>query len=64
MSEYESKASWRDPNWKYVPANKTDVSKTFDRIRREMKAKAQQDVEVKKSSKNLVEFKKQKVGGS
>lgn len=28
------------PNWKYVDANSTDISKTFRRVRERMKAEA------------------------
>ena len=36
-----------DPDFKYIPAAKTDLKKTFARIRRELKeAKAQQDLKV------------------
>lgn len=31
-----------DPKFKYVPAAKTDIAKTFERVRREMK-KAEED---------------------
>lgn len=34
--EWQSKANWKDPNWKYVRAEKTDIAKTFARIKREM----------------------------
>jgi flagellar motor switch/type III secretory pathway protein FliN len=37
MKEWKSKADWRDPKWKYIPAAATDVSKTIARVRREMK---------------------------
>jgi hypothetical protein len=29
---------WRDKTWRYVPANATDISKTFARIRRQQQA--------------------------
>lgn len=34
--EWTTKASWRNLDWKYVNAAATDVSRTFDRVRREM----------------------------
>lgn len=37
MSEWESKANWKDRSWKYTPASATDVSRTIARIKREMK---------------------------
>ena len=52
---WESKANWKDPKWKYVPAAATDVAKTFARIRREMKELAEQQpkqvVQLKKVAK-------------
>jgi hypothetical protein len=56
MSDWKSKADWRDPSWKYVPAASTDISKTIARIRRELKelAKEEQD----KRSLKIVSLKK------
>jgi hypothetical protein len=34
---WKSKASWKNPDWKYVPSAATDVSKTIARVRREMR---------------------------
>lgn len=34
---WQSKADWRNPNWKYTKAAATDISKTIARIKREMK---------------------------
>ena len=52
---WESKANWKDPKWKYVPAAATDVAKTIERVRREMKAleeqKPKQVVQLKKVAK-------------
>lgn len=39
---WESKANWKDPKWKYVPAAATDVAKTIERVKREMKALEEQ----------------------
>lgn len=33
---WESKASWKNPKWKYKNADFTDVKKTIARVRREM----------------------------
>ena len=33
---WQSKADWKNPNWKYIPAAQTDVAKTIARVRREM----------------------------
>lgn len=52
---WKSKADWKDPNWKYVNAASTDVSKTIERVKREMKAleeqQAKQVVQLKKVAK-------------
>lgn len=40
-----------DPRFKYVPASKTDVSKTFARVRREMAEKARQQEEAEAEAK-------------
>ena len=45
-----------DPRFKYVPAAKTDVAKTFDRIRREMAEK--EKVEAMKNVKPIKQRKK------
>lgn len=37
MSEWKSKANYRDPNWKYVPEKETDISKTIKRVQKEMR---------------------------
>lgn len=37
-----------NPLWKYIPANKTDISKTFERIKREMKEKEKEQKEKQK----------------
>ena len=34
--EWESKANWKDRNWKYTHSSKTDISKTLARVRKEM----------------------------
>jgi hypothetical protein len=55
MAEWKSKADWKNPDWKYVPASQTDVAKTIARIKREMKELAEQKprqvVQLKKSIK-------------
>ena len=33
-------AHWLNPNWKYVPSNRTDVRKTIERERRRLKEEA------------------------
>ena len=38
MKDWQSNASWKNPAWKYRKACATDISKTFERVRREMKA--------------------------
>ena len=45
MKEWESKADWKDRNWKYVPAATTDVAKTIARIKREMKELAEKQAQ-------------------
>lgn len=47
MTEWKSKANWKDPNWKYTPAAATDISKTIAKIKREMKEQAKQEEEKK-----------------
>lgn len=42
-----------DPRFKYVPASKTDVAKTFARIRREMAEKEKQEAEANRNIKPL-----------
>jgi len=42
MSDWKSKADWRDPSWKYVPAAATDISKTIARVKRELKEQAKE----------------------
>jgi hypothetical protein len=53
--DWKSKANWMDRDWKYVPASKTDISKTIARVRREMKELAEQQKSVK-----VVDMKKRK----
>lgn len=33
-----------DPNFKYIPSSKTDISKTFARIKRELNRPKNQDI--------------------
>lgn len=47
-----------DPRFKYVPASKTDVAKTFARIRREMAEKDKAEAEAMKNVKQIKERKK------
>lgn len=47
-----------DPRFKYVPAAKTNVAKTFARIRREMAEKAQADADAMKNVKPIRKEKK------
>lgn len=58
MSEWQSKASWKDRNWKYVNAASTDISKTMARIRREMKEAAEQEAAQKVTNIRKVANKK------
>lgn len=58
MSDWKSKANWKDRNWKYTTAAATDITKTIARIKRELK-----EIEEAKAQKpNLVQFKKVKTG--
>ena len=34
---WQSKADWRNPDWKYTPAAATDISKTIARVKREIR---------------------------
>jgi hypothetical protein len=36
MSE-ATKKRWKDPTWKYVPREATDIRKTFARVKRQQK---------------------------
>lgn len=45
MSEWQSKATWKNRHWKYVNAASTDISKTIARVKREMKELAEQQAE-------------------
>jgi hypothetical protein len=36
MSNWTSKANWKDPNWKYVPASQTNIAETIARVKKEM----------------------------
>ena len=45
MSEWKSKASLENPDWKYTPTAATDVSKTIARVRREMKELAEKQAQ-------------------
>lgn len=56
MADWESKADWKDRNWKYVTASKTDISKTIARIKREMKEIAEQQAE--EAKKKVTQFRK------
>lgn len=48
MNQWQSKADWKDRNWKYVAASKTDISKTIARVKRELKELAEQPVVLEK----------------
>ncbi len=56
MSEWKSKANWKDRNWKYVTAAGTDVSKTIARIKREMKEVAERQAE--EAAKKVTQIRK------
>lgn len=43
MSEWKSKADWKDRNWKYTKAASTDIAKTIARVKREIKELAEQE---------------------
>lgn len=43
MSEWKSKANWKDRKWKYKNSASTDISKTIARVKREMEALAELD---------------------
>lgn len=45
MSEWKSKADWKNRNWKYVNAAGTDITKTIARVKREMKEAAEKQAE-------------------
>lgn len=45
MTEWKSKADWKNPSWKYIPASATDISKTIARVKREMKELAEKEAE-------------------
>lgn len=47
-----------DPSFKYIPANKTNVKKTFDRIRKEQKEAAKIQANEKTQSTNIIFNKK------
>ena len=58
MSDWKSKANWKDRNWKYTTAAATDITKTIARIKRELK-----EIEEAKAQKpTLIQFKKAKTG--
>lgn len=42
--------SLMDPKFKYVHSSKTDVSKTFARIRKQLKEQAEREAEAKKTT--------------
>ena len=41
MSDWKSKATWKDRKWKYVNAASTDISKTIARVKKEMSEAAE-----------------------
>lgn len=56
MANWESKATWKDRNWKYVAAAKTDISRTIARVKREMKELAEQQAE--EAAKKVTQLRK------
>jgi hypothetical protein len=60
MSNWKSKANWKDPNWKYVPAASTDISKTIARVKRELKEQAKEEQD--KRSLKIINLKKANQG--
>lgn len=51
MSAWESKANWKDPNWKYKHWYETDIRETIARVKREMKQLEAQKPKVTTRSK-------------
>ena len=47
-----------DPSFKYIPANKTNVKKTFDRIRKEQKEAAKIQATKEAQPNNIIFNKK------
>jgi len=47
-----------DPSFKYVPSGKTNIRKTFDRIRKEQKEAAKIQANEKTQSNNIIFNKK------
>jgi len=60
MSDWKSKADWKDPSWKYVPAASTDISKTIARVKRELKEQAKEEQD--KRSLKIINLKKANQG--
>lgn len=56
MANWESKATWKNRNWKYVNAAGTDISKTIARVKREMKELAEQQAE--EAAKKVTQLRK------
>ena len=56
MTEWQSKANWKDRNWKYVGAAATDISRTIARVKREMKELAEKQAE--EAAKKVTQFRK------
>jgi hypothetical protein len=52
MKTWQSKASWKNPQWKYTNAAATDITKTIARVKREMKEAEEQ------KPKRVVQLKK------
>lgn len=34
--QWQSKANWKDRDWKYIDAASTDILKTIERVKKEM----------------------------
>lgn len=59
MDDWKSKADWKDRNWKYTAAAKTDISRTIARVRREMKEAAEiAEQKAKTEAKKVMQIRK------
>lgn len=56
MDNWESKATWKNRNWKYVNAASTDITKTIARVKREMKELAEKQAE--EAAKKVTQLRK------
>lgn len=42
--QWQTQASWKNPNWKYINAASTNIAKTIARVRKEMQQLRQGNV--------------------